>query len=97
MLAMEDFCQLSGRPTEDKYRSSYEKCGRVIKAYSRNVGIDLADNLGIHENAALKMMARIADLKDEFNREVGYSYIPDDMKVVFIGMIDERMSIISVN
>ena len=26
MLAMEDFCQLDGRLTEDKYRGSYERC-----------------------------------------------------------------------
>lgn len=43
MLAMEDFCQLSGRPTSDKYRSSYENCGKVIKTYSKNVGIDLTE------------------------------------------------------
>nr|MCR5734817.1 HipA domain-containing protein [Lachnospiraceae bacterium] len=40
VLAMEDFCQLSGRMTADKYRSSYENCGKVIKRYSKNVGID---------------------------------------------------------
>lgn len=43
LLAMEDFCQLSGRLTEDKYRGSYERCGRVIKQYSRNIGLDLAE------------------------------------------------------
>ena len=41
--AMEDFCQLSGRVTADKYRSSYENCGRVIKRYSHNVGLDLTE------------------------------------------------------
>ena len=43
MFAMEDFCQLSGRLTSDKYRSSYENCGRVIKEYSKNTGIDLTE------------------------------------------------------
>ncbi len=43
MFAMEDFCQLSGRLTSDKYRSSYENCGRVIKGYSKNTGIDLTE------------------------------------------------------
>ena len=43
MFAMEDFCQLSGRMTADKYRSSYENCGKVIKKYSRNVGLDIAE------------------------------------------------------
>ena len=41
--AMEDFCQLSGRLTADKYRSSYENCGRVIKKYSKNTGLDLTE------------------------------------------------------
>lgn len=41
--AMEDFCQLSGRMTVDKYRSSYENCGNVIKKYSQKVGLDKAE------------------------------------------------------
>ena len=41
--AMEDFCQLSGRITADKYRSSYENCGKVIKKYSQNVGLDVTE------------------------------------------------------
>ncbi len=43
MLAMEDFCQLSERMTSDKYRGSYENCGKVIKKYSQNIGIDMAE------------------------------------------------------
>ena len=43
MLAMEDFCQLSGRPTSEKYHSSYENCGKVIKAFSKNVGLDITE------------------------------------------------------
>lgn len=42
MLAMEDFCQLEGRLTEDKYRGSYERCGKIIKTHSMNDGLDLA-------------------------------------------------------
>ena len=38
--AMEDFCQLSNRVTADKYKGSYENCGRIIRKYSRNVGLD---------------------------------------------------------
>ncbi len=30
MLAMEDFCQLDLRLTEDKYRGSYERCAKII-------------------------------------------------------------------
>lgn len=42
MLAMEDFCQLDGRLTEDKYRGSYERCGKIISNHSLNDGLDLA-------------------------------------------------------
>lgn len=34
LYAMEDFCQLAGRLTQDKYKSSYEYCGKIIKRYS---------------------------------------------------------------
>ena len=40
MLAMEDFCQLDGRLTEDKYRGSYERCGKIISEYSDLKGLD---------------------------------------------------------
>lgn len=43
MLAMEDFCQLDGRLTEDKYRGSYERCGKIVSRYSINPGLDLSE------------------------------------------------------
>lgn len=43
MLAMEDFCQLDSRLTEDKYRGSYERCGKIISKYSVNSGLDLTE------------------------------------------------------
>ena len=43
LYAMEDFCQLSGRLTEDKYRGSYEGCGRIISKYSSYPGFDLTE------------------------------------------------------
>lgn len=43
MLAMEDFCQLDLRLTEDKYRGSYERCAKIIKQYSSRAGIDMAE------------------------------------------------------
>ena len=43
MLAMEDFCQLDGRLTEDKYRGSYERCGKIVSSYSAKAGLDLAE------------------------------------------------------
>ncbi len=43
MFAMEDFCQLDGRLTQDKYRGSYERCGKIISEYSENPGLDLSE------------------------------------------------------
>jgi serine/threonine-protein kinase HipA len=41
--AMEDFCQLNNRLTQDKYRSSYERCGGIIRRHSARVGFDLSE------------------------------------------------------
>ena len=41
--AMEDFCQLSCRLTQDKYKGSYEQCGRIIKKYSTTPGLDMSE------------------------------------------------------
>lgn len=43
MFAMEDFCQLSERPTQDKYKGSYEKCAGIIKKYDINRGLSLSE------------------------------------------------------
>ena len=43
LYAMEDFCQLSYRLTQDKYKGSYEQCGRIIKKYSATPGLDLSE------------------------------------------------------
>ena len=43
LYAMEDFCQLSGRLTLDKYRSSYERCAGIIKRYSTMPGYDISE------------------------------------------------------
>ena len=43
MLAMEDFCQLDLRLTQDKYRGSYERCVKVIQRYSTRPGLDLSE------------------------------------------------------
>lgn len=43
LFAMEDFCQLSGRLTIDKYKGSYEQCGKIIKKYSSLTGFDLSE------------------------------------------------------
>lgn len=43
LFAMEDFCQLSGKLTYDKYKGSYEQCARIISRYSCRPGLDLAE------------------------------------------------------
>ena len=43
MLAMEDFCQLEERLTQDKYKGSYERCAKIITRYSSRSGFDLSE------------------------------------------------------
>ena len=43
LYAMEDFCQLSGRLTQDKYRGSYERCAAIIRKHSSMPGFDLSE------------------------------------------------------
>lgn len=43
LMAMEDFCQLERRLTEDKYKGSYERCARVVSRYSTRAGLDLSE------------------------------------------------------
>ncbi len=42
-IAMEDFCQLSGRLTEDKYKGSYEQCGAIVQRHSSQAMLDLTN------------------------------------------------------
>lgn len=43
LIAMEDFCQLDLRLTQDKYKGSYERCGNIIKKYSSRSGLDMTE------------------------------------------------------
>ncbi len=40
-IHMEDFCQIGEFQTEQKYNSSYERCGKLITKYCTNSGLDL--------------------------------------------------------
>ena len=42
-IHMEDFCQLGEFQTEQKYNSSYERCGKLIIKYCTNSGLDLVN------------------------------------------------------
>lgn len=43
LIAMEDFCQLDERLTQDKYKGSYEHCAKIVQKYSSKVGYDLSE------------------------------------------------------
>ncbi len=43
MLAMEDFCQLDLRLTQDKYKGSYERCSKIIQKYSSRAKLDMTE------------------------------------------------------
>lgn len=43
MFAMEDFCQIDLRLTQDKYRGSYERCAKIIDKYSCQTGLDMTE------------------------------------------------------
>ena len=42
-IAMEDFCQLSGRLTEDKYKGSYEMCAKLLQKWSSRPLLDMTN------------------------------------------------------
>ncbi len=43
IFAMEDFCQLDERLTQDKYKGSYERCAKIIDRYSERRAFDLSE------------------------------------------------------
>lgn len=43
LIAMEDFCQLDERLTQDKYKGSYERCAKIVQKYSSKIGYDLSE------------------------------------------------------
>ena len=43
LYAMEDFCQIDLRLTQDKYRGSYERCAKIIDKYSCQTGLDMTE------------------------------------------------------
>ncbi len=58
-LAMEDFCQLSGRLTEDKYKGSLENIGKVLDRYSEQPGLD---KIKFYENILFSYITGNADM-----------------------------------
>lgn len=166
-IHMEDFCQISGRLTEDKYKGSYEQCSKIISAYSDRPGLDMSDffyrllfcfvtgnsdmhlknfsliknpetglttlsdaydllpvnllmpedreetalnlngkksklkkidfmtfanNAGIQEKAALKMISKLISKKDLLLDMASSPFIPVELQQRFCNLIEERMS-----
>ena len=84
MLHMEDFCQITGHLTEEKYRSSMEQVGRALRAVSAAPGLDamrlyeltlfsfLTGNSDMH----LKNFAMLRDADGTWNLSPAYDLVP---------------------
>ncbi len=102
-IAMEDFCQLDLRLTEEKYNGSYERCFKIIKKYSSQVKIDsiemfcrvvfsyLVGNSDMH----LKNFSLIEDINDESNYKLSPSY--DVIPVNIIDINDKEQMALTLN
>ena len=83
-LPMEDFCQLSGRLTEDKYQGSYEQCGTIIRTYSRQHMLDLTNFWYVlvfcfitgNSDMHLKNFSLYAPKDDHFQLSPAYDLLP---------------------
>lgn len=103
LFAMEDFCQLDGRLTQDKYRGSYERCAKIISRYSARAGLDMTElylrvlfsyavgNSDMH----LKNFSLIA--KDENSREYSLSDAYDMLPVNIVLPEDPDQMALSLN
>jgi serine/threonine-protein kinase HipA len=74
---MEDFCQLSGKLTEDKYRGSLESCVKIIRRFSSNTLLDI---ISFFELALFSFISGNADMHlKNFSliyTDVGYALAP---------------------
>jgi len=58
-IAMEDFCQISGRLTEDKYKGSVERIGKLLRRHSVYPGLDAVD---LFQRAVFNFVCGNADM-----------------------------------
>lgn len=82
--SMEDFCQLSERPTEKKYFGSYEQIGKLIRRYAAFGGVDvlrffevvlfsfLTGNSDMH----LKNFSLLRESNGDYNLSPAYDLVP---------------------
>lgn len=86
-IHVEDFCQLSNRLTEDKYKGSYEKIGKLIDKYSSYKQFDkieffrivLFSYITLNNDMHLKNFSLV---EEEYNRlSLAYDLLPCKMFV----------------
>ncbi len=89
LIAMEDFCQLCGRLTEDKYKGSYEKCAKIIQEYSHISMYDITElfirlvfcfligNSDMH----LKNFSLIEDENGNYSLSPAYDLLPVNLLI----------------
>ncbi len=83
-IAMEDFCQLSGRLTEDKYKGSYEQCAKIIKKWSSQPMLDITNFFYLllfsfvigNSDMHLKNFSLIATEAHEYTLCAAYDLLP---------------------
>ncbi|WP_320127607.1 HipA domain-containing protein [uncultured Sphaerochaeta sp.] len=83
-LPMEDFCQLSGRLTEDKYKGSYEQCAKLVGKWSSHPNLDLANLFNLllfcfmtgNSDMHLKNFSLIAENTRDYVLSPAYDLLP---------------------
>ena len=83
-IAMEDFCQLSGRLTEDKYKGSYEMCVKLLQKWSSRPLLDVTNFFYLllfsfvtgNSDMHLKNFSLIADSPGTYVLAPAYDLLP---------------------
>ncbi|MCH3917727.1 MAG: HipA domain-containing protein [Spirochaetia bacterium] len=100
-LQMEDFCQLSERLTEDKYKGSYEQCGKIIRKWSSMPGIDITGFFRLtlfnfitgNSDMHLKNFSLIENENHAFRLSKAYDLLP----VQLVNPMDTEQTALTLN
>ena len=109
MLAMEDFCQLDLRLTQDKYKGSYERCSKIIQKYSSRPMLDMTElymrlvfsYLVGNSDMHLKNFSLIEAAEGDGNYVLSHAYdllpvnviMPEDKEQFALSMNGKKMNI----
>jgi len=99
-IHMEDFCQLSGLLTEDKYNSSMERVGKIARTYSQVPGLDAVNLFELtlfcfitgNNDMHLKNFSLILD-KGQWHMAPAY----DLLNVNLVNPADDEESALTIN